>query len=76
VRGVYTVLNDLGSLSIKLAIIFPLQHFAKYRKLSQRLAQIMTGGMGELPQIAVGSREFLSLARQSLLGSFALGDVG
>jgi len=45
-------------------------------ELSQRLAQIVAGGMGELAEIAVGLSQLFGLPSERFLGVFPAGDVG
>ena len=70
------VVDELIGLGIQLALIPLLQELRVDRQVTQGLLQVMTGGVRELAQIAVGLRQLLGLLGEFLLRVLALGDIG
>src|ERR1051325_676097 len=69
------MLNQIYRFAVQLVLILLLQQLAENRKLPERLSQVVTGRMCELPEVRVGSRQFLGLPNQGLLRAVAVCNV-
>ena len=76
VRRIYGSLYELIGLGIQLALVPLLQEFRVDRLVTQGLLQVMTGGVRELAQVAIGLRQLLGLLGEFLLGVLAVRDIG
>jgi len=60
------VLNESVRLLVQAALILFLEQLTINRYDANGFAQIVTDGIGELPQIAIGTLQFMSLPRYRL----------
>ena len=61
---------------VKLVLILLFEKLAVVGHDANRLAQIVTDGIGELLQIAIGALQFVGLPSQRFFGRLALSNVG